>query len=97
MYFASALYLVWNVYLMLGCLCCQSGPLHLSANLDRSAYCPGEFILITANLVNNTSRDMDHLCVELIQKVEYKAKREDGGVFWETKSSRDEVAQVKSM
>ena len=39
---------------------------------------------------------MDHLCVELIQKVEYKAKREDGGVFWETKCSRDEVAQVKS-
>ena len=39
---------------------------------------------------------MDHLCVELIQKVEYRAKREDGGVFWETKCSRDEVAQVKS-
>ncbi|XP_057305066.1 arrestin domain-containing protein 3-like [Hydractinia symbiolongicarpus] len=62
----------------LGCLCCASGPLVLSANLDRSAYCPGESILIKASVANNTSREMDGLSAKLIQKVEFNAKRKEG-------------------
>lgn len=50
----------------------------LSANLDRSAYCPGESIIIKASVANNTSREMDGLSAKLIQKVEFNAKRKGG-------------------
>ena len=40
------------------CLCCQSGPLSLFAQLDRAGYCPGEAIAITTHVKNFTNREM---------------------------------------
>ncbi|XP_054153468.1 arrestin domain-containing protein 3-like [Oppia nitens] len=38
------------------CLCCTSGPIHLYARTDRTGYCPGESISITAEFENHSRR-----------------------------------------
>ncbi|XP_065829337.1 arrestin domain-containing protein 3-like [Oscarella lobularis] len=48
------------------CLCCQSGPITLSASIDRSAYCPGESVVISANAENLTNRQMRGIRAQLI-------------------------------
>ena len=77
-----------------GCLCCESGPITLSSNLNRSAFCSGDNILITANLVNNTDRDMDELEAKLMQKVTAKAHNDSKGT--DTKEIVREVAELES-
>ena len=57
-----------------GCLCCTAGPLDLNASIDRSAYCPGETILINAHAQNNTTRDMQNMHAKLIRTVTFAAQ-----------------------
>jgi len=56
-----------------GCLCCAAGPLEMAANIDRACYCPGESIYITADIQNNTTRDMERVKGKLIQTIAYHA------------------------
>ncbi|XP_004207784.1 arrestin domain-containing protein 3 isoform X1 [Hydra vulgaris] len=56
-----------------GCCCCAAGPLDLTASIDRSAYCPGELIFITAEALNNTTRNMAGMKAQLYKHVEYIA------------------------
>ncbi|XP_047138082.1 arrestin domain-containing protein 3 [Hydra vulgaris] len=56
-----------------GCCCCAAGPLDLTASIDRSAYCPGEIILITAEAGNSTTRDMTGMKAQLYKHIEYIA------------------------
>jgi len=79
----------------LGCLCWAQGPLSLSVNLDRAAFCPGEFMMITAQLGNTTSRELDRLLVELKQHVEFRAKLDDG-FGGSRKNYTHTVATIKS-
>ncbi|XP_065829335.1 arrestin domain-containing protein 2-like [Oscarella lobularis] len=48
------------------CLCCKSGPIKLSASIDRSAYCPGESVVVSANAENLTNREMRGIRAQLI-------------------------------
>ena len=38
------------------CLCCASGPVFLSVQIDRGGYCPGESIAISTEAENHTNR-----------------------------------------
>ena len=57
----------------IGCLCCIAGNLNMQANIDRSGYCPGELIFLTASCENDSTRDMDCMRATLIQHVSYQA------------------------
>ena len=50
---------------MICCLCCASGPITASLTLQRMGYVPGEYILINAEINNNSSRSIDKTEVEL--------------------------------
>ncbi|XP_065656482.1 arrestin domain-containing protein 3 [Hydra vulgaris] len=54
------------------CCCrCVVGPLDIEASIDRSAYCPGELIMVTAQARNNTTRDMAGMKAYLYKHVDY--------------------------
>ena len=57
-----------------GCLCCVAGMLAVQGGLDRGAYCPGEYLLITAHCNNGTTRDMDAMNAKLVQVIKYHAR-----------------------
>ncbi|MBN3320359.1 ARRD3 protein, partial [Atractosteus spatula] len=42
----------------LGCLCCTSGPITLSARIERKGYTPGEFIRVFTEVENGSSREV---------------------------------------
>ncbi|XP_072018581.1 arrestin domain-containing protein 2-like [Amphiura filiformis] len=50
------------------CCCRSSGPIALKAEMQRSAYCPGEFVNIRTKLDNNSDKTMK-LGVKFIQNV----------------------------
>lgn len=75
-----------------GCLCCKAGPLELSSCIDRSCYCPGEAILVNANVQNKTTRNMNALNAKLIQTIWYHGR---DGVHHKTKRVQREVAKLK--
>lgn len=70
-----------------GCLCCKAGPLEFSSSIDRACYCPGEAILISANVQNKTTRNMKAMNAKLVKTIEYHATRK-------TKISHMEVAEL---
>ena len=51
------------------CLWCASGPLTLSATIDRGAYCPGESISITTEAENHSNRRVNSVRATLKQVV----------------------------
>ncbi|XP_046852132.1 arrestin domain-containing protein 3-like isoform X2 [Xenia sp. Carnegie-2017] len=57
----------------IGCLCCIAGNLNIQASIDRSGYCPGEQIFITASCDNDSTRQMDCMKAKLIQHILFKA------------------------
>lgn len=63
-----------QVHKDVGCLCWKAGPLDVTANIDRQGYCPGELILVNAQVANETTRDMTALRAMLVQDVLYIAK-----------------------
>ncbi|XP_065656475.1 arrestin domain-containing protein 3-like isoform X2 [Hydra vulgaris] len=76
-----------------GCCCCTSGPLELTVSIDRRAYCPGEHILITAKVQNNTTTDMNGMIAKLYRHVEYCGK---AIVFKKFKTTSEKIAIMKS-
>ncbi|XP_014661819.1 PREDICTED: uncharacterized protein LOC106804925 [Priapulus caudatus] len=56
------------------CLCCKRGPVLLHCSLERSAYCCGEYIRLTAH-VNNQTPENVWLTIKLQQNVEYYIDR----------------------
>ena len=44
-------------------------------NIDRGCYCPGETILIDANVDNQTPRELTALKAKLVQRIDYNASR----------------------
>ena len=59
-----------------GChLRCQAGPLTLTASTDRGGYCPGENILVTAHITNNSYKVITGIRAHLIRHVIYYARR----------------------
>jgi len=52
---------------MLGILCCKSGPISATVQLDRSGYVPGEKIYLQAIADNQSTRLMNKTLVRLIQ------------------------------
>ncbi|XP_062503509.1 arrestin domain-containing protein 3-like [Corticium candelabrum] len=48
------------------CCCCASGPLSLSASVDRMGYCPGETVTISASAENHSSRQLLGLQARLV-------------------------------
>ena len=54
----------------LGFWCCATGPLTLTAATDHTGYCPGENILVTAHVENNTNRVMRGATVTLCRHVQ---------------------------
>ena len=55
------------------CLCCASGPLFLSVEIDRGGYCPGESIAISTEAKNHTNRRVTGVQATLKQLVDYNA------------------------
>ena len=51
---------------LLCCCCCASGPLLLSASIDRVGYCPGEKVTIMALAENHSQREMTGLRARLV-------------------------------
>ena len=71
----------------LGFLCCKTGPLTLTASTDRGGYCPGENILVTAHIGNNTNKEMRRVKATLYRHVVYYA-------HGRTRSRNDVVSQM---
>ncbi|XP_038078781.1 arrestin domain-containing protein 3-like [Patiria miniata] len=61
------------------CLCCATGPISVSASTDKRAYLPGETVYISATLENRSNRSVHSLEAELIQSVNYYARRDGVG------------------
>ena len=49
-----------------GCYCCTSGPLALSATVDRMGYCSGETIIVSAVAENHSDRQLSGMRIRLI-------------------------------
>ncbi|XP_070543750.1 arrestin domain-containing protein 3-like [Ptychodera flava] len=57
------------------CLCCASGPITMTASIDRSGYTPGEKIKVNIDVDNHSSRSIPKIEATLIQRVKYTAYR----------------------
>lgn len=80
-----------DVHKDVGCLCCKAGPLELGSSIDRSCYCPGEAILVNANVQNKTTRNMEALNAKLIQTIQYHGRHHG---HTKTKTVQREVAKL---
>ena len=56
------------------CLWCTSGPISLTAKIDRGGYCPGESIAISIEAQNHSNIKMKSVRATLKQKIVYKAR-----------------------
>ncbi|EDV21463.1 uncharacterized protein TRIADDRAFT_16177, partial [Trichoplax adhaerens] len=56
------------------CCCCRSGPLKLTASIDRCGYCPGEGILLNAECENLTNRTMNCVRARLNRLIIWRAR-----------------------
>ncbi|NP_001171843.1 arrestin domain containing 2-like [Saccoglossus kowalevskii] len=61
------------------CWCCASGPIAMTATADRAAYTPGERIIVSMDLNNNSSRKIHTTEAALVQHVLYTAYRRGHG------------------
>ena len=55
------------------CLCCTSGPVSLTAKIDRGGYCAGESIAISVEAQNHSIIKTNRIRATLKQKVVYKS------------------------
>ena len=56
-----------------GYLCCRSTPLSATVRVPRYGYCPGEAILISAEIKNLTTKIINSTTASLIQDVFFRA------------------------
>nr|XP_054748944.1 arrestin domain-containing protein 3-like [Lytechinus pictus] len=55
------------------CLCCASGPIILQGQIDKRGYVPGEYIFVSLDLQNNSSRTIVDIKAKLQQKAHFSA------------------------
>jgi len=70
------------------CLCCTSGPLTSSIVTDKTGFVPGEYIVVSAMIENQSRKDMKTTEVKLVEKTIYRAG-------YETKESERTVMEMK--
>ena len=49
------------------CWCCESGPIKVHAEIDKTGYVPGETIWVTGFVDNQTNRDILSCTAKLMQ------------------------------
>ncbi|XP_071488840.1 arrestin domain-containing protein 3-like [Diadema antillarum] len=74
------------------CCCCESGPIVLNASVDKQGYVPGERLVFSARLNNNSNRSIHNVRAQLQQKVTWTAHH---GSSTHTRRSSKLVAEVK--
>lgn len=57
-----------------GFLCCKSGPLSSTVNLQRTGYAPGEAILVSAEVENLSSKTMNKTEAKLVQTIVFHSR-----------------------
>jgi len=55
------------------CFCCKSGPLSVVLLTERSGYVPGEYIVFSAEVDNQSDKEMTNTTVQLLETVIFKA------------------------
>ncbi|XP_046380703.2 arrestin domain-containing protein 3-like isoform X3 [Haliotis rufescens] len=63
------------------CLCCKSGPISCTFQIDRCGYVPGESIPIKAEIINHSNRRMARSYAELYMVGFYRATTKTRTVF----------------
>ncbi|KAK4323828.1 hypothetical protein Pmani_005468 [Petrolisthes manimaculis] len=53
------------------CLCCVQGPIHLMMRADRTGYVPGESIVLSGEVVNNSRSTIKYSEVKIMQQIKY--------------------------
>ncbi|XP_030831288.1 arrestin domain-containing protein 3-like isoform X2 [Strongylocentrotus purpuratus] len=76
------------------CLCCASGPIVLKGMIDKSGYAPGEYIFISLDLHNNSSRRIIDITAKLQQRGHFTAQRGGTGTT-HTRQAVKTVAELK--
>eukprot|EP00057_Strongylocentrotus_purpuratus_P021858 XP_011676332.1 PREDICTED: arrestin domain-containing protein 1 [Strongylocentrotus purpuratus] len=76
------------------CLCCASGPIVLKGMIDKSGYAPGEYIFISLDLHNNSSRRIIDITAKLQQRGHFTAQRHGTGRT-HTRQAVKTVAELK--
>ncbi|XP_030831287.1 arrestin domain-containing protein 1-like isoform X1 [Strongylocentrotus purpuratus] len=76
------------------CLCCASGPIVLKGMIDKSGYAPGEYIFISLDLHNNSSRRIIDITAKLQQRGHFTAQRH-GTSRTHTRQGVRTVAELK--
>ncbi|XP_041454419.1 arrestin domain-containing protein 3-like [Lytechinus variegatus] len=61
------------------CLCCASGPIILKGMVDKRGYVPGEYIFVSLDLHNNSSRRIIDITAKLQQRGHFSAQRHGTG------------------
>nr|XP_022329532.1 arrestin domain-containing protein 3-like isoform X3 [Crassostrea virginica] len=54
----------------------DAGSIKVTARLDRNGFCPGECALLTLEVLNETSKDLDQPSASVMQEVDYKGNGE---------------------
>ncbi|XP_072021564.1 arrestin domain-containing protein 3-like [Amphiura filiformis] len=76
------------------CLCCESGPIRVSAETDKCGYVPGEDIWVTGSVDNQTRLAIVSCSAKLMQLVSYRARRKGVGKEHVKKEKR-KIASVE--
>ncbi|XP_030831183.1 arrestin domain-containing protein 3 [Strongylocentrotus purpuratus] len=76
------------------CLCCASGPIVLKGMIDKRGYVPGEYIFISLDLNNNSSRRIIDITAKLQQRGHFTAQRHGTGRT-HTRQAVKTVAELK--
>ncbi|XP_030831706.1 arrestin domain-containing protein 3 isoform X2 [Strongylocentrotus purpuratus] len=76
------------------CLCCASGPIVLKGMIDKRGYVPGEYIFVSLDLHNNSSRRINYITPKLQQRGHFTAKREGTGEISNVKTVKT-MAELK--
>uniref|UniRef100_A0A0P4W0C0 Arrestin C-terminal-like domain-containing protein n=1 Tax=Scylla olivacea TaxID=85551 RepID=A0A0P4W0C0_SCYOL len=59
---------------MVCCLCCEEGPVMVSLTAEKGGYVAGEYVLITGEVTNRTSKVVESANIQLLQTITFYAK-----------------------
>ncbi|XP_035687000.1 arrestin domain-containing protein 3-like isoform X1 [Branchiostoma floridae] len=77
-----------------GCLCCESGPVELQVQPDRTIYRPGDVIVIRGTVTNNSNVDVTSVEARLVQIATFHGDHETTAVFSRIKTKTKEAKKV---
>ncbi|XP_077991740.1 arrestin domain-containing protein 3-like [Glandiceps talaboti] len=76
------------------CLCCASGPIIMTATIDRKGYVPGDTIMTGIDVSNNSSRNILDSTASLVQLCTFTAFRRGHGRM-HTRTTTVDVSTIK--